>query len=165
MDAPLTPPHPRHHLTSHAACQCCSEHAHAHTQARTRSPEPPKPPPGTLALPPHGQGSQAASSRCRGGAHQGQGLADHVTRAAVGSAEGRGAPSPAGLAQAPPRLPLALPTCPEPPPHTVAINPGTPQTQPLCAAAPSGAKISRCPWWISSVRPAPSRGWWAGGTR
>ena len=48
--APLTPPHPQHHLTSHAACQCCSEHAHAHIRANSRSPEPPKPPPGTLAL-------------------------------------------------------------------------------------------------------------------
>lgn len=158
-DAPLTPPHPQHHLMSHAACQCCSEHAHAHTEPRASEASSRDPRPAS-----HGQGSPAASSlHCRGG----RGLADHVTRAAAGSAEGKGAPSPAGPAQAPPRLrsPFRCPPAQHPTPTTVAVNPGTPQAQPLCAAAPSGAKTPRCPWWISSVRPVPSRGWWAGGIR
>lgn len=73
----------------------------------------PKPPQqfasqGTYPASPHGHRSPTASRLCCRGTHQDQGSAEDVTRAAAGSAEGKGAPSPAGLAQAPPRLPLDL---------------------------------------------------------
>lgn len=131
--APLTPPHPRHHLTSHAACQCCSEHAHArtHTHRRTHgaraseaSSQDPRPAP-----PPHGQGSPAASSCRLRGPQRGQRLADHVTRAATGRGARRGREPPALLGRPRPLRgsPFHCPPAQRPAPRRWRLTPGAPK--------------------------------------
>lgn len=114
-----------------------------HTQAHTRSPEPLKLPPGTLALSLHGQGTLATSDRCCGGGQRGQGLADHVTRAATRERGGEGSPQSCWAGPGPSAAPPStahLPSTP-PPPQTVAVNPRIPRALPLCAAALSRARL------------------------
>lgn len=96
---------------------------------------------GTHPACPHGHRSPTASCLCCRGARQDQGLAGDVTRTAAGSAEGKGAPSPAGLAQAPPRLLLDLvPSSPAAPLHCPwspgITDPGTRPNLPYLCASP-----------------------------
>lgn len=139
-DAPLTPPHPRHQLTSHAACQCCSEHAYTGAQTEPRASGAaswdPRPAPPWLAVPGHlrpllwgGPKRPGAGRPCNQGCHRERG--------------GEGSPQPCWAGPGPSAAPPStahLPSTP-PPPQTVAVNPRTPQALPLCAAALSRARL------------------------
>lgn len=111
------PPNPRHHLTSHAACQCCSERAHARTQANTQSPEPRKPPPGTLALPPPWAGvpGRLQPPPLLWGGPSGPGAGRSCNQGCCWERGGEGSPQPCWAGPGPSAAPLS--TAQHPPPR------------------------------------------------